>query len=322
MLRTLLTRVARLLATLFAVSVLTFLMTTLLPGDVIDIILPPEAPRDEATVAAIREELNLNDNVIVRYGKWAGDALQGDLGKSYITGQPVSDTIKQRIPLTAELALLSIGIALALAIPIGIFGAYKQSRLSDQITSAGVQVALSVPNFIAGIFLVWLFAVRFGWLPATGFTRLDLGNPSFSNIRDNLRGAILPATALAMTQMAIFSRLLRSDMIATLQQDFVTSAKAKGLTDRYILFRHALRPSSLSLITIAGINLGALLGGTVVIETMFAIGGLGFRLINAIYARDILVVQGITVFIATVYVLLNTLVDLLYLVVDPRIRKG
>lgn len=314
------------MATLFAVSVLTFLMTSLLPGDVIDIMLPPDAPRDEATIAEIREELGLDKKIYVRYFDWVTDAAQGELGKSYITDQPVATTIKQRIPVTGQLALTAIVIALFLAIPIGILGAYRQSRLSDQVSSVGVQVALSVPNFIAGIFLVWLFAVKAGWFPATGFTRLDI-NWSLSNFRvrdawPNFKGIILPATALALTQMAIFSRLLRTDMIATLQQDFVTSARAKGLSDRYILFRHALRPSSLSLITIAGINLGALLGGTVVIETMFAIGGLGFRLINAIYARDILVIQGITVFIATVYVVLNTAVDLLYLVIDPRIRKG
>lgn len=309
-------RLVRLVATLLAVSFLTFTMTSLLPGDPVNAILPPDAPRDEATIEKIRAELNLDEPLLVRYGLWLGDALTGDLGKSFVTDQPVAETIKQRIPVTAELALLAVLLALVMAIPMGVVGAYRQGRAIDQVTSATAQVALSVPNFIVGIMLIWLFTVQINLLPSTGWNRISEG------IIPNLKTAILPAFALALTQMAIFSRLLRSDMIATLQENFVLSAKAKGMTDRYILFRHALRPSSLSLITIAGINFGALLGGTVVIETLFALPGLGFRLINAISQRDIIVIQGITVFIATAYVVVNTLVDLLYLAIDPRIRKG
>ncbi|MGA1570709.1 MAG: ABC transporter permease, partial [Ilumatobacteraceae bacterium] len=195
--------------------------------------------------------------------------------------------------------------------------AYKQGKWQDSSTSAGVQVALSIPNFIVGIFLIWLFSVRLGWLPASNWSRITT-----KGLVANLKTAILPASALAMTQMAIFSRLVRSDMIATLQENYILAARSKGLSDRFILMRHALRPSSLSLMTIVGINFGALLGGTVIIETLFAIPGVGFRLINAIYQRDIIVIQGITVFIATAYVVINTIVDLLYAVVDPRIRKG
>lgn len=309
-------RFVRLLATLLAVSFLTFMMTSLLPGDPVNAVLPPDAPRDPATVERIRAELNLDEPLMTRYLIWLNDALHGDLGTSFVTDQPVAETIAQRVPVTVELALMATVLAVAMAIPIGVLGAYRQGQKSDQISSAGVQVALSIPNFIAGIFLIWLFSVQLQWLPSTGWNRISEG------LGPNLQTAILPASALALTQMAIFSRLLRSDMIATLQENFVLSAKAKGLKDRYILFRHALRPSSLSLITIAGINFGALLGGTVVIETLFALPGLGFRLISAINQRDILVIQGITVFIATVYVIINTLVDLLYLVVDPRIRKG
>jgi len=309
-------RLVRLAATLLAVSFLTFVMTALLPGDPVNAILPPNAPRDAETIARIRAELNLDEPLFVRYGIWLGDAATGDLGRSFVTDQPVSEMISQRLPVTAELAILAVILAMIMAVPAGVVGAYKQGKAPDQVTSAAAQVALSVPNFIVGIFLIWLFTVKFTLLPSTGWNRIGSG------IGPNLKTAILPAFALALTQMAIFSRLLRSDMIATLQENFVLSAKAKGLTDRYILFRHALRPSSLSLITIAGINFGALLGGTIVIETLFALPGLGFRLINAISQRDIVVIQGITVFIATAYVVVNTLVDLLYLAIDPRIRKG
>ncbi len=314
----LVTRLARLLATLFAVTLLSFLMVSLLPGDPATAVLGQEGIQNEALLEEVRADLGLNDPLPVRYVNWLGRAVQGDLGESYINrGQSVSDTIKDRLPVTAQLAFMAIFIAVVLAIPIGVIGAYRQGRWEDQATSAGVQVALSVPNFITGIMLIWFFAVQLKWLPASNWNRIgDKG------LIENLRTAILPATALALTQMAIFSRLIRSDMIATLQENFVLSAKAKGLSDRYILFRHALRPSSLSLATIVGINFGALLGGTVVIETLFAIPGLGFRLINAINQRDILVIQGITVFVAVAYVVINTVVDLFYSVLDPRIRRG
>ncbi len=313
--RVIATRMLRLVLTLLAVTFLTFSLTSLLPGDPAVAVLGGDV-QDPAKIDEVREELGLNEPFLIRYFNWLGDAAQGDLGQSYITDQEVMDTIMQRVPVTAELAFLAVFLAVILAVPIGILGAYKQSKWPDNITSAGVQVALSIPNFIIGIFLIWLFAVTLGWLPASNWNRLSDG------LGPNLQTAILPATALAMTQMAIFSRLVRADMIATLQENYILAARAKGLSDRYILVRHALRPSSLSLMTIVGINFGALLGGTVVIETLFAIPGLGFRLINAINQRDILVIQGITVFVAVVYVVINTVVDLLYAVVDPRIRKG
>jgi peptide/nickel transport system permease protein len=304
----------RLIATLFAVTFLTFLMVALLPGDPVDTILGT-GPRAPGIEEQIREDLNLDDPFIVRYFAWLGDAVTGDLGTSYVTDQPVSDTIQSRLPVTAQLAFMSIFIAVVVAIPVGVLGAYKQGKWADTTTSAAVQVALSIPNFVFGIFLIWLFAVQLGWLPASNWSRLSDG------VGDNMKSAILPALSLALAQMALFSRLVRSDMMATLRENYILSARAKGLSDRYILFRHALRPSSLSLMTIVGISFGALLGGTVIIESLFAIPGLGFSLIAAINGRDILVIQGITVFIAAMFVIINTIVDLLYAVLDPRIRR-
>ncbi len=305
----------RLIATLFAVTFLTFLMVALLPGDPVDTILGT-GPRAPGIEEQIREDLNLDDPFLVRYVSWLGNAVTGDLGQSYITDQPVSDTISERLPVTAQLAFMSIFLAVVVAVPVGVLGAYKQGKWQDSITSAGVQVALSIPNFIFGIFLIWLFAVQLNWLPASNWNRLSDG------VSDNLRTSILPAISLALAQMALFSRLVRSDMIATLRENYILSARAKGLSDKYILFRHALRPSSLSLMTIVGIAFGALLGGTVIIETLFAVPGLGFSLITAINSRDILVIQGITVFIAAMFVIINTVVDLLYAVLDPRIRRS
>ena len=305
----------RLVATLLAITFLTFAMVALLPGDPVDTILGT-GPRTPEQVATIRSDLNLDDPFLIRYVSWLGEALTGDLGDSYITDQPVSETISQRVPVTAQLAIMAILIAVLVAIPIGVLGAYKQSKWQDSTSSAAVQVALSIPNFIVGIFLIWLLAVQFNLLPASNWNRISDG------IGANLQTALMPSLALALGTAAVFSRLVRSDMIGTLQENFILSARAKGLSDRYILFRHALRPSSLSLMTIVGISFGALLGGTVVIETLFAIPGLGFSLINAINGRDIILIQGITVFIAVMFILINTVVDLLYAVLDPRIRRS
>lgn len=318
MTRILAIRLLRLLATLFVVTFLSFFITSLLPGDPAVAILGQDGIQNPELVAELREDLGLDKPLPVRYGNWLWDAARFDLGESYRNrGQEVwGDIIWPRIPVSTQLALMAIGLAVALAIPIGVIGAYREGRWQDTTTSAAVQVALSIPNFIIGIFLIWLFAVQLQLLPASNWVRIS------DDPIGNLKTSILPATALAMTQMAIFSRLVRSDMIATLRENFILAARAKGLKDRYILFRHALRPSSLSLMTILGINFGALLGGTVVIEFLFGLPGLGNSLINAINQRDILVIQGVTVFIAVVYVVVNTLVDLFYTVIDPRIRRS
>jgi len=306
----------RLIATLFVVSLLTFLLVEQLPGDPILAILPPEALDDLENIERIRKELKLDDSVFTRYARWVGDALQGDLGKSYITDQPVAEAIKDRIPVTMELALLATIIAALFAIPIGAIAAYREGGYFDRITSALTTAALSIPGFLVGIFFIWLFTLKFNWLPSTGWNRL-----SEKGLLANLQTAILPASALALAPLAINARLIRADMIGTLKEDYILSARAKGLRDRYILMRHALRPSSLTAITVFALQLGGLIGGTVVIETVFALPGLGTRLISGIYQRDVMMIQGITLFIATVYVVVNTAVDLLYLALDPRIRR-
>ena len=306
----------RLIATLFVVSLLTFLLVEQLPGDPILAILPPEALDDLENIERIRKELKLDDSVFTRYARWVGDALQGDLGKSYITDQPVAEAIKDRIPVTIELALLATIIAALFAIPIGAIAAYREGGYFDRITSALTTAALSIPGFLVGIFFIWLFTLKFNWLPSTGWNRL-----SEKGLLANLQTAILPASALALAPLAINARLIRADMIGTLKEDYILSARAKGLRDRYILMRHALRPSSLTAITVFALQLGGLIGGTVVIETVFALPGLGTRLISGIYQRDVMMIQGITLFIATVYVVVNTAVDLLYLALDPRIRR-
>ena len=291
-------------------------MVELLPGDLTLILIPAESLGDQEAVARLKEELGLNDPSVVRYARWLGDAVTGDLGESAVTKQPVSTILSERLPITLQLTVFAVGFALVFAVPLGIISAYRQGRFADRAISSGLQLGLSIPNFVVGVFLIWFFAERLGWLPATGWTRLT------NSVTGNLKGVILPAISLALVDMAIFARLIRADMISTLQENYILSAKAKGMSDRFILARHALRPSSLSLITVVGLNIGGLLGGTVVIEQLFAMGGIGRALIDAISKRDYIVIQGLTVFIATVYVFINAAVDFIYIAVDPRIRSG
>src|SRR5680860_130887 len=229
--KVIISRLLRLAATLLAVTFLTFSLTSLLPGDPVNAILGVESNQDPELVQKIRDDLGLDDPFLVRYGNWLWDAVvHFDLGESYINrGQSVSGTIMDRIPVTAQLAFMAIIMAVLLAVPIGVLGAYRQGKWQDTVSSAGVQLALSIPNFIMGIFLIWLFAVQLQWLPSSNWNRI-----SDKGLIANLKTAILPATALAMTQMAIFSRLVRADMVATLQENYILAAKAKGLDDRFI----------------------------------------------------------------------------------------
>jgi|TARA_B100000959_G_scaffold50493_1_gene52342 peptide/nickel transport system permease protein len=309
-------RLVRLVATLLAVSFLTFLLVNLLPGDAINALIPIEAQQDQEYVAQVRAEWGLNDPMLVRYGKWLGDAVRGDLGDSIVTSRAVSSEIAHRIPVTGELMIVTVVFSVLMAVPLGVMSAYREGSRLDQVISGGAQFALSVPGFVAGLLFIYVFAMKLGWFPATGWTRIS------NSISGNLMTVTLPALSLSVIEVAVYARVVRSDLVTTLKEDYILSARSKGLRDGFILFRHALRPSSLTLITVVGLNIGLLLGGTVVVEFLFALPGLGKRLLDAIFQRDFMMVQGITVFVAMVYVVVNTLVDLVYLVVDPRIRKA
>lgn len=306
----------RLVATLLAVSFLTFLLVNLLPGDAINALIPIEAQQDQEYVAQVRAEWGLDDPMLVRYGRWLGDAVRGDLGDSIVTSRAVSSEIAHRIPVTGELMIVTVVFSVLLAVPLGVMSAYREGSRLDQVISGGAQFALSVPGFVAGLLFIYVFAMKLGWFPATGWTRIS------NSISGNLMTVTLPALSLSVIEVAVYTRVVRSDLVTTLKEDYILSARSKGLKDGFILFRHALRPSSLTLITVVGLNIGLLLGGTVVVEFLFALPGLGKRLLDAIFQRDFMMVQGITVFVAMVYVVVNTLVDLVYLVVDPRIRKA
>jgi len=308
-------RLTRLVLTLLVVSFVTFVGVNVLPGDAINALIPIESQQDREFVEQVREEWGLNDPMIVRYGRWLGDAVQGDLGDSIVTGQPVTDEITHRLPITLEVMFVAVGLSLILAIPIGVLSAYREGRRSDRLVSGGAQLALSMPVFVTGLILIYFFALKLQWFPATGWNRLSNG------IGPNLKTVALPALSLAIPEAAVYTRVLRSDVITTLKENYILSARAKGLTDRFILFRHGLRPSLLTLVTVVGLSIGTLIGGTLVVEYLFAIPGIGKRIFSAIYQRDFMMVQGITILITAFYVIINTVVDLAYLVVDPRIRR-
>ena len=308
-------RLTRLALTLLVVSFVTFVGVNVLPGDAINALIPIDAQQDREFVEQVREEWGLNDPMIVRYGRWLGNAVQGDLGDSIVTGRPVTDEIVHRLPITLEIMFVAVGLSLLLAIPLGLLSAYREGRRPDRVISGVAQLGLSMPVFVTGLILIYFFALKLHWFPATGWNRLSKG------IGPNLKTVALPAISLAITEAAVYTRVLRSDVITTLKENYILSARAKGLTDRYILFRHGLRPSLLTLVTVVGLSIGTLIGGTLVVEYLFAIPGLGRRIFSAIYQRDFMMVQGITILITAFYVIVNTVVDLAYMVVDPRIRR-
>jgi len=312
--RRLRTQVATLLAVLLAATALTFAITAVLPGDAAVAILGETASQED--VAALRRELGLERPVAVRYGEWLLQAVRGDLGTSYRTRERIATMIADRLPVTLELILLAQALALAMAVPAGILAAYRSRSRTDAALGALSIGLLSTPAFVKGIVLIYVFSVGLGWLPASGFVPLSEG------LWANLGSLLLPALALALAEFPVYMRLLRADMIATLQQDYGLVARAKGLGVREILLRHALRPSSLSLVTVVGINLGRLVGGAVIIETLFALPGIGQMLVSAVYQHDHFVVQGVVLVIATGFVLINLAVDLAYAALDPRVRIG
>jgi peptide/nickel transport system permease protein len=307
-------RLAYLLPVLIAVTLLTFLIASLLPGDLAHAMLGDQATPE--AVAALRRDMGLDQPLWWRYLNWLGGILQGDLGRSFRTGEPVLSAILARLPVSLELMLLAEITALAISIPLAIQCAVNSGGTFDRVVTGIAFAKLSIPNFMAAILLIYVFAVALRLLPATGYTPLQ------EDWLGNLRSMLLPALTLALAEWPVLMRVLRSDMIATLQEDYITMAKAKGLKQRRILFVHALKPSSLTLITVAGINIGRLIGGAVIVESVFALPGIGRLLLGAIYTRDFMILQGVVLFVAAGFVIVNFLVDMLYAVLDPRVRHA
>jgi peptide/nickel transport system permease protein len=298
-------RLLQLVITVLAVTFFSALLLELLPGDPVEVLVPfgEESQREE-----IRQDLGLNDPFVVRYSRWLGGFVTGDLGNYYTVSseRPVSERLGEAWPKSFQLMLYSQILALVIAIPVGVFSAARKDRPFDRISNATAFAMIAIPNFALG--------VKWRLFPTSGYT------PITENPSEHFQQMVLPCITLAVGQIAVYMRLLRSDMIATLQQDFILLAKAKGMQPRRVLFRHALRPSSLTLLTVAGLNVGTLIGGALIVEVLFQIPGIGFMMAEAIGTRQIVAFQSLVAIVAIAYVLINFGVDLLYTVLDPRIR--
>ena len=309
----LLRRLAQLVVTVLAVTLFSAFLLELLPGDPVEVLVPFGSDEQRE---AVRTELELDEPFLARYTTWLGGFVTGDLGNYYTvsSSRPVSDRLSQAFPKSAQLVIYSQILALLIAIPVGVFAAAKKGNLFDRVSSTTAFAMLAIPNFALALVLQYYLGVRWKVFPTSGYT------PISEDPVEHFQKMVLPCITLAVGQIAVYMRLLRSDMIATLQQDFILLAKAKGIRSRRILFRHALRPSSLTLLTVAGLNVGTLIGGALIVEVLFQIPGVGFMMQEAISQRQIVAFQSLVAIVAIIYVLINFGVDLLYSVLDPRIR--
>ena len=312
MLEYLIRRLASLAPTLVLVSMLIFGLQQLLPGDPAKILAGEE--QDPTVVAYLTKKLHLDEPLPVRYAYWVGGVLKGDLGESVRTQQPVLQLIVQKLPVTIELAVLAMTIALVIGIPAGIVSAVGRGGFWDYLANVFALWGLSTPNFWLGILLIMLFSVHLGWLPASGYVS------PFEDLGANLKAMIMPAFVLGNAIAAVLMRHTRSAMLQVLSADYVRTARAKGLNERTVVIKHALRNALTPIITLGALELGTLLSGAVLTEQVFTIPGFGKLIVDSVFNRDYLVVQGVVLVTATAYMTLNLLADLAYFLVNPRLR--
>ena len=312
MLSYLLRRIATIVPTLVFVTILIFGLQQLLPGDPAVVLAGEE--RDPNVVAYLRQKLHLDEPLPVRYGYWLKGVLHGDLGESLRMQKPVTALIAEKLPVTIELACLALVVALAIGIPAGIVSAVKRGTAWDYAANAVALWGLSTPNFWLGILLILLFSVTLGWLPASGYVS------PFEDWRTNLASMIMPAFVLGNAIAAVLMRHTRSAMLQVLSSEYVRTARAKGLAERNVILKHALRNALIPIITLGALELGTLLSGAVLTEQVFTIPGFGKLIVDAVFNRDYAVVQGVVLFTATPYIVLNLLADIAYMLANPRIR--
>ncbi len=296
----------------WGVATLVFFMLQIIPGDPIILMLGEQYTPEAAE--QLRNKLGLDEPIYVQYFKWVGNVLQGDLGRSNATGESVSDAIKTALPKTLSIAVVSFAIAILIAFPAGIIAALKRNSPIDYVVSILAFVGVSMPGFWFGIVLILLFAVRLGWFPAVGYTPISEG------FWEWLKHLILPSIAVGMGYAAILMRFIRAGLLEVLGSDYVRTARSKGLRERAVIGRHAMRNALIPVVTVAGIQLALLLNGSVVIEIVFSIRGMGRLLVRGILDKDYPVVQASILLIAVVFVLANLIVDIIYTFLDPRIR--
>jgi peptide/nickel transport system permease protein len=293
---------------LLCVSIITFSLMHFVPGDPAEIIAEKKFGENVTTetVELVRREMGLDRPIFIQYFHWIAGVFQGDFGTSSSTGRPVWNEIMTKLPATAELALAAMLVSLVIAIPVGVISAVKQYSILDSASMVGAMLGVSMPNFWLGLLLILVFSVNFGWLPVYG--------------RGDITQLILPAITLGTGIAAVTARLTRSSILEILKQDYIRTARSKGLIETAVINKHALKNALIPVVTVVGLQFGALLEGAVVVEVIFAWPGLGRLLFDAIYARDFPVIQGCVFVIAVMYVIVNLLIDISYAWLDPRIR--
>ena len=313
--RYILSRIVELIPVLFFVTLIVFAFSHLLPGDAITAQIGSLGGEGEAIERA-RRELGLDQPIVVQYGVWLRGVLTGDFGRSIMTHQPVSNALIERFPVTLQLAAESLLISFMIAFPVGVLSAYRRNSRIDRIATILALTGVAMPSFWLGLLMILFFSVQLGWFPPSGYVKFS------ENPWQNLYHMALPAFALGAVQAAVVMRQIRSSLLEVLNEDYIRTARAKGLTESRVLLTHALRNALLPVLTVMGLQVGRVLGGSVIVETVFAIPGLGRYSVNAIFAHDYPVVQGAVLLTALVVVIANLVTDLLYAVFDPRIRLG
>lgn len=307
-------RLVLLIPVLLIVGIVVFTLIHLTPGDPAAVILGPDATPEQ--VDNLRERLGLNEPLYIQFVKWFGNALRLDFGDSLFIGQPVTTALLDRAQPTGLLTLYSLTLSILIGIPAGVLAAVRRNTIIDRFLMVFSISGAAIPNFFLGILLILLFAVKLRWLPSGGYSDIQDG------LWPHLRYMILPSFALGVSSAGLLARLVRSSMLDVLKEDYVRTAFAKGLPERLVVIRHALRNALIPAITVIGVSLGGLLGGAVVTETVFSIPGMGRLVVQSIARRDFPVIQGAVMTIAAIYVLANLIVDVLYVYVDPRVRYG
>jgi peptide/nickel transport system permease protein len=301
------------IVTLLAASILVFAVLEIVPGDPARLMLGMNATED--AVRTLQEQMGLNQPLVVRYLRWLAGLLTGDLGRSYTYSVPVISLIIERVAVSLPLALISLILSTAIAIPVGLFSAARRGTFSDTVTMGVAQVGVAIPNFWFALLLVYVFAVTLRLVPAGGFPGWNTG------LWPGLKSLILPSVALALPQAAILARVTRSALLDVLGEDYIRTARAKGLTRRKVLYGHALRNALIPVLTILGLQFAFLLAGTIIIENVFYLPGLGRLVFQAITQRDLIVVEGVVMVLVAAVIFVNLLVDLSYAIIDPRLRS-
>lgn len=311
---TLLRQAFRLVVVVFLASLLTFAITNLLPGN------PAAAKLGQyatpAQVALVSRQLGLDQPALERFATWLGDALRGSLGTSYANGQTVTSLLAERLPVSLELIVVAELLSLVIAIPLALLSARKAAKAVDGALNTMAFLALAMPSYVVGVVAVYVFAVQLHWLPASGFTPISGG------LVANIKTVLMPAAVLALGPLAINYRAVRAEAVRVLRSDHILAAQAEGISPTRILTRYALRPSVVPMVTLAGMSVGILISGSVVVEQLFALPGMGSLLVSSITGEDYPVIQGLVVIIAVVYVLANIGSELVILLIDPRVRRA